>query len=96
MKHSRKEKKRLVFITFAILGVIALLITTVYSDWKQIMKNNSKIIALNEEYEYLLDEEKSLESEVTKLKDPDYVARYAKEKYLYTSEGEVILRSADE
>lgn len=93
MKHSKKEKKRLVFISFAIMAVIVLLVTTVYSDWKQIMKNNSKIVALTEEYQSLLDKEKSLKSEVTKLKDPEYVARYAKEKFLYTSDNEVILRT---
>ncbi len=93
MKHSKKEKKRLVFISFAIMAVIVLLVTTVYSDWKQIMINNSKIVALTEEYQNLLDKEKSLKSEVTKLKDPEYVARYAKEKFLYTSDNEVILRT---
>lgn len=93
MKHSKKEKKRLVFISFAIMAVIVLLVTTVYSDLKQIMINNSKIVALTEEYQNLLDKEKSLKSEVTKLKDPEYVARYAKEKFLYTSDNEVILRT---
>ena len=95
MKHSKKEKKRLVFISFAIIGIIVLLVVTVYSDWKTIMVNNSKINALTEKYQGLLDEEKSLQSEVTKLKDPAYVARYAKEKFLYTSENEVILRTED-
>lgn len=95
MKHSKKEKKRLIFITFSILAVIALLISSVYSDWKQIMANNSQIVSLTDKYQNLLDEEKSLQSEVAKLKDPNYVARYAKEKYLYTSEGEIIIRTDD-
>ena len=93
MKHSKKERKRLVFISFSIILVIVILVVTVYSDWKQIMTNDKKIIQLTEQYQGLLDEEKSLESEVTKLKDPKYVARYAKEKFLYTSEGEIIIRS---
>ena len=29
---------------------------------------------------------------VTKLQDPDYVARYAREKYLYSKDGEIIIR----
>ena len=28
----------------------------------------------------------------TKLQDPDYVARYAREKYLYSKDGEIIIR----
>ncbi len=95
MKHSKKEKKRLVFISFAIVSVIVFFVSGVYSDWKQIMANNSKIVALTEEYEALLDKEKSLKSEVTKLKDPEYVARYAKERFLYTSDDEVIIRTQD-
>lgn len=95
MKHSKKEKKRLVFISFAIVSVIVFFVSSVYSDWKQIMANNSKIVALTEEYEALLDKEKSLKSEVTKLKDPEYVARYAKERFLYTSDDEVIIRTQD-
>lgn len=94
MKHqtSKKEKKRLVFITFAIVGLVSYLVTSVYSDWKQIIANNNKIVSLNKEYTDLMDNEKSLQSEVAKLKDPDYVARYAKEKYLYSSDGETIIR----
>ena len=42
--------------------------------------------------ENLLDEKKSLTSQVTKMQDPDYLARYAKEKYLYSKEDEVIIR----
>lgn len=95
MKRSKKEKKRLLIISLSIIAVIILLITTVYTDWKQIMKNNSKIASLTVHYQELLDEEKKLQSEVTKLKDPDYVARYAKEKFLYTSDDEIIIRSKD-
>ena len=40
----------------------------------------------------LLSEEEKLVSEVTKLQDDEYVARYAKEKFLYSEDGEVIIR----
>ena len=40
----------------------------------------------------LLSEEEKLVSEVTKLQDDDYVLRYAKEKFLYSEDGEVIIR----
>ncbi len=92
MKTSRKEKKRLFIISSFILILVGVLITSSYSDWKVILENNSKTIALQETYDALIEEERSLESEVTKLKDPEYVARYAKEKYMYSSAGEVIIR----
>jgi cell division protein FtsB len=30
-----------------------------------------------------------------KLEDPDYIAKYVREKYFYSKEGEVILRIED-
>ena len=42
--------------------------------------------------EKLKDKEDELNNTVTKLQDPDYVARYAREKYLYSKDGEIIIR----
>lgn len=36
--------------------------------------------------------EVELSSEIEKLKDPDYVARYARENYLYSRDGEYIIK----
>ena len=44
-----------------------------------------EIIALKEK-------EAELKVDVERLEDPDYVARYAREKYMYSKEGEIILR----
>ena len=38
------------------------------------------------------EKEDELKATVTKLQDPDYVARYAREKYLYSKDGEIIIR----
>ena len=38
------------------------------------------------------EKEEVLKSDATKLQDPDYVARYAREKYLYSKDGEIILQ----
>ena len=46
--------------------------------------------------EELTDEEKVLNSDIKKLEDPEYVARYAREKYLYSKDGELIIRIPDE
>lgn len=89
---TRKEKKRLVFISVTIVALLISLFGTLYSDFIQIMANKKETSLLTSEYEKLLDEQESLASEVTKMQDPNYVARYAKEKYLYSSEGEIIIR----
>ena len=92
MKKTKKEKKRLVFISFCIIGLLVTLVSSVFKDWQEIMDNNSQIKALNDEYENLLSEEEKLESDVTKLQDSEYVMRYAKEKFMYSEDGDTILR----
>ena len=92
-KHTtRKEKKRLLLITIIFLLLVGYFGYKVYDNFMKISINKNEIITLNNEYEDLLDQNKELTSEVAKMKDPEYVARYAKEKYLYSSDGEVILR----
>lgn len=44
----------------------------------------------------LKEEEKVLKSDIQKLEDPSYVARYAREKYLYSKDGEIIIRMPDD
>ena len=59
------------------------------------MKNKQEISLLEESYQELLDTEEALKAEVQKLQDPEYVERYAKEKFLYTKEDEIIIRKTD-
>lgn len=50
---------------------------------------NDKLISLK-------DEQEILNSDIKKLEDPDYVARYAREKYMYSKDGELIIRIPDD
>lgn len=92
MKKTKKEKKRLFVISTMIVFLLVVLVKSVANDWTEIMDNSHKIKQLNEEYNNLMAEEEKLESDVTKLQDSDYIARYAKEKYLYSEEGDTIIR----
>lgn len=95
MKKTKKEKMRLVIITFLIGFLIFSLVSSVSKDWTTILAKKNEIKELSKEYDKLLLEEDQLKSEVTKLQDSDYVARYAKEKYMYSSFGETIIRMDD-
>lgn len=72
--------------------MLGILINSVARDWVEILDNNSQIKSLEDEYSNLLTEEEKLKSDVTKLQDSDYIARYAKEKFLYSQEGDLIIR----
>ena len=39
-----------------------------------------------------LEEEENLKEEITRLQDPEYMAKYAREKYLYSKDNEIILK----
>ena len=60
------------------------------------MKINEEKQTLNYKLVALKEEEEVLNSDIKKLQDPEYVARYAREKYLYSKEGELIIRIPDE
>ena len=97
-----KEKVKLksdVSVIRSLLVFVALfmliLIGTVFNDWTTIKENVKETEEINAKYQTLLEEEASLNSEVIKLQDPEYVARYAREKYMYTKNGEKILKIVD-
>ena len=59
------------------------------------MANNKELTILEADYEELLNTEASLKAEVEKLKNPEYMERIAKEKFLYTKPNEIIIRKTD-
>lgn len=89
---SKKEKKRLFLITIAIITLLMVLVGSVYSDWKLILKNRRTEVELTQRYEELLENEVKLSAEITKLQDDEYLARYAKEKYMLSAEGDTIIK----
>lgn len=92
MKTSKKERKRLLLISITIAGLLIVLVGSVYSDWKQILQNRRTEVELTKKYEMLLEDEIKLSAEITKLQDDEYLARYAKEKYMLSSEGDTIIK----
>ena len=91
-KTSKKERKRLFFISVAIISLLSLLVGSVYNDCKQILLNRRIEIELTEKYEQLLEDEIKLNAEIVKLQDDEYLARYAKEKFMLSSEGDTIIK----
>ena len=59
------------------------------------MKNKKEKKDLETKYSKLLSDKEVLETDVKKLQDPDYVAKYAREKYLYSKDGELIIKIVD-
>ena len=94
-KVTKKEKRRLTLFIMAFIFIIGFTCINIFPDWLKIMKNKKEITLLESSYEELLDTEEALKAEVEKLQDPEYVERYAKEKFLYTKDDEMIIRKTD-
>ena len=95
-KKKKNDSKRVGFLLFIVVIFLVILVSTIFKDLEQIVSNKSQTKELKTKYEVLLEEEASLNSEVTKLQDPRYVERYAREKYMYTKDGEKILIIIDD
>jgi cell division protein DivIC len=95
-KITKKTKRRLTFLSCAIFLLIGATIASVFNDLCQVVHNKNEITLLESEYDDLMHDQESLKSEITKLQDDDYVARYAREKYLYSLPNEVIIKLPDD
>jgi len=95
IKVTKKEKRRLILITTIFAFIITFMCINILPDWLKIMANKKEISSLELSYKNLLDNEEALKAEVQKLHNPEYVERYAKERYLYTKENELIIRKTD-
>jgi len=91
-KLKKKRVKRILLVTlfcFTINAYVLYSIGTILKDVNY-MKSEKKELAVK--LESLKEEEEILKSEVNKLKDPVYIAKYAREKFLYSGDGEYIIR----
>ena len=80
---TKKAKRR-----FLLLGTLSIFITifiifTISSYWIQIYRKTIEHKFLKVQMQTLLEEELRLKTEIQKLQDPEYVARYARENIYF-------------
>lgn len=91
-KKDRKPLKRLFFLGFSSVAIIFVTTITIGKYWVEIYNKYQEKKELKKELIALKDQEDELKVDASKLQDPDYIARYAREKYSYSKDGEIILR----
>ena len=92
---AKKKKKKKMGPFFLCVFSLAMIIfttytvgkywVTIYSKYKEKKELKEKLVSLKEKQD-------ELQVDADKLQDPDYIARYAREKYSYSKDGEIILR----
>lgn len=94
-KKASKHKIRM-FLAFIIFGgITSVLGFNLLTNIMSITELNSEKKNLKEKIVKLEKEKKTLETDIMKLEDPDYIAKYVREKYYYSKDGEVILKIDD-
>jgi cell division protein DivIC len=88
----KKNVKRLLVFGLFSVAVICFVFVSVYKVINQIMEKYQEADELEKRIAALTLEEEELTNEITKLQDKDYLARYAREKYFYSKNGELIIR----
>lgn len=95
-KRKTSKSKIRIFISLIIFGsvIVALGYNCLNNILKiQAMKEEKR--NLQNQLVILKEEKESLETDILKLENPDYIAKYVREKYLYSKDGELILRLDD-
>lgn len=91
-KITKASKRRLsLFGTISVIAVFYFLFSLIYSGYSiyNLTKEKNR---LNDLYVELQEKAEDLKLDIEKLKDPDYLADYARETYLYTKDDEYVLQ----
>lgn len=91
-KYTPKTRVRVLIlgICFILSGYFCIYNLLTYG--MEIIRNNKEVAALESEYNISSTEEEKYKEEIEKLQDPEYFARYTREKYLYSADDEIIIK----
>ena len=91
-KVTKKDRRRITLLIIIFIPLLTVFVSNMFSYWSQIYNNIKEKEELELLYREILEEEETLKSEIVKLQDDEYIARYAREKYLYSKDGEIIIK----
>jgi len=89
---AKKQSFRIVVFGSVCLVIIGAILTTIASVWIEIYSKYKEKEELDDKILALKQTEEELSIDVDRLQDPEYIARYLREKYFYSKNGEYIIR----
>lgn len=87
-----KRTRRILLLGLGSVAIIITMTLTIGKYWVDIFDKYREKQELEEKLAELQAQEKELKLDANKLQDPDYIARYAREKYSYSKDGEFIIK----
>ena len=91
-RKASKSKLRILFCFIIFSAITGMLGYDCFNNIKKINEMKKEKKSLQNELVVLREEKEILETDILRLKDPDYIAKYVREKYFYSKDGELILR----
>lgn len=91
-KNKKASKNRLLFFGSISFLCIFYFLGTLFTNILSVKKLQEEQMNLENDLIILKENEELLKTEIVKLKDPDYLARYAREHYMYSKDGEYVLK----
>ena len=94
----KERQKRNRFMGWVLILMILLFILPTYNlaqSYDQLLQRRQQLTELKEQYQTLSDEKDKESAFAAKLKDEDYVAKYARAKYYYSKKRESIYTIPD-
>lgn len=88
----RKSRRRLLLFGTISVGLIIYFIFSLSYYILNIAQLKSEEKKLTTDLQELKHDEKLLKTEIEKLNDKDYLARYARENYAYSKDGELVIK----
>lgn len=95
-KSKKKKRRRMLFLGLTSVIIIVAMTFTIGKYWVEIVEKYQEKKDLENELTRLKEKEEELKVDANKLQNPDYIARYAREKYQYSKDGEYILKIPEE
>ena len=92
----KKARRRMILLGLTSIVIIFVMTFTIGKYWVEIFEKYQEKKELDKELTLLKEKEEALKVDVNKLQNPDYIARYAREKYQYSKDGEFILQIPEE
>lgn len=91
-KKAKKKAIRFLFFGITCITLVIIILITLTNVWVDIYEKYKEKKQLEEKLLKLKEEEEELVLDVEKLQDPEYIARYLREKYFYSKDGEYIIK----
>lgn len=94
-KMTKSAKRRLTVLMPIVILAVGYFGFTVVRTATQLYQLHREEATLKEQLNDLKGDSKELKAEITKLQDKEYVARFAREEYSYTKDGEYVIKTKE-